>query len=139
MSRYFQQFAEAQQSKEMLDLRTGIKKMVKDTHAILNGVKWSYPNSNPKHKIFVKDEDGKDIYDDENNKVFDGYSDAIIETDGLHEFANLLRATAEHIDTMNVKAEKIKDEVLELRQKYDEAMEQRRREKDKEWTDAFGF
>ena len=83
----------------------------------LETIKWIEQNKKPRFKAYKKDDNGKKIKDENGQSIWeesDGYLDARIEVDALHKFAEILRVTADFIDTKNVKAEAIKDEAAKL-------------------------
>jgi hypothetical protein len=148
--------AKEQKSQEMKETHDQLLSMLnspvpgKDdfkVHMELASIKWNYDNEKPSKKNYLKDSEGKRIplpeseWDDSTKPEyqFDGYKDTIIYTDALHEFCNFLRATADFLDTKNVKADVLKQEVKDLNAEYKIKMAQKVRQDEEKWTLSYGF
>ena len=116
-------------------------------HMELASIQWSYDNEKPSKKNYLRDSEGKRIALPESEWAdstkpeyqFDGYKDTIIHTDALHEFCNFLRATADFLDTKNVRADVLKQEVKDLNAEYKIKMAQKVRQDEEKWTRSYGF
>ena len=109
--------ARMKKSKLMENMLSDILDSIIEHKDELATIKWIEKNKKPRFKNYKKDDNGKKIKDEKGQSVWeesDGYLDARIEVDALHKFAEILRITADFVDTKNVKAEAIKDEAAKL-------------------------
>lgn len=139
--------AEKYKSQEMVDCRKMLHNLTKDgTIDKLMEVKWKFKNPEPKDEVYEmeegptgrarikRDRQMKPISQDP--KV---YNDAVLSTDALHDFCDLMRATADFIDPQNLNASKIEAEVRQLQSQYDEKVDERTQMKKANWENKFKF